>query len=442
VPLRWLVGKGGGVDGGGEAGGGSLARGGVVLGVAAALANALGYGFTVVLAHRFSPAEYGALGALLGAGLIGAIPAAGMQYVLARRTAARGLGPGRNEPAGLLLAAGVGGLLTVAAVALSPVAAAFLHLESAWPTVWLGVMLLPYTVAGGLLGSLLGHERYLAYGTAQVVMALGRFGAGVAAALAGFAVTGALGMLAVATAVTCAVVFWLSGRQSWRGDDPVRPGALLGDLARSCSAIAGIVVLSNVDLLLARHYLPREMSGAYALASLFGKVCLWGTQFVPSVVFARLSRGGRQRGLLLRAAAATAGVGGVAVLMAGFGADPIIQTVAGDDTGYAQAVGLALWFAVLGTLWALVQLAQLAAVAAGDPRPGWLLWAMVGVEAAAIALGPHSSPGPILATCLVVAVILVVGGVLLDLRSGAADRFPVDAAGLPPAPAPAADRPT
>jgi hypothetical protein len=40
--------------------GGSLARGGALLGVASVLANALGYGLTVVFARAFGPAEYGA----------------------------------------------------------------------------------------------------------------------------------------------------------------------------------------------------------------------------------------------------------------------------------------------------------------------------------------------------------------------------------------------
>jgi O-antigen/teichoic acid export membrane protein len=402
----------------------SLARGGVALGVAAVLSNALGYGFTVVLAHGFGPAEYGAVGALLGAGLIGAIPAGGLQYVLARRTAAGRLGAGRNEPAGLLLAAAVGLVLAVLMIAVSPVAAGFFHLESAWPMVWLGAMLLPYTISGALLGGLLGHERYVVFGTAQVLMAVGRFAAGVVAALAGFSVTGALGSLAVATAVTTALAYWLTGPRSWwQHGVQVRAGGLLGDLARSCSAIAGIAVLSNVDLLLARHYLPRDVSGAYALASLFAKVCLWGAQFVPTLVFARLARGGaEQRGLLLRATAVTAAVGGLAVIGTAVAAGPIIRTVSGAGSDYAGAVGLAVPFAVLGTMWALVQLALLAAVAAGDPRPGRLLWLMLAVEATTIALGPHGSPGAILTTCLVTTGALVAAGVLLDLRGLPAGR--------------------
>jgi O-antigen/teichoic acid export membrane protein len=405
--------------------GASLARGGVLLGVASVLANALGYGLTVVFARGFGPAEYGAIGTLLGAGLIGAIPAGGLQYVLARGTAVRRLGPGWNEPAGLRLSAAVGAALAVLAVALAPAAAGFFHLGSAWPVVWLGVMLVPFTVSGALLGSLLGHERYAAFAVAQVALALGRFCAGLLSGLAGFSVAGAMAALALGTLVTCGLVFWLSGPSSWRQPGTVRAGALFGDLARSCSAIAGIVVLSNLDLLLARHYLPREVSGRYALASLFAKVCLWGAQFVPTVVFTRLARGGHQRGLLLRAALVTAAVGGCCVLVAAVAGGPVIETVSGGNEQYAGAARLVVPFAVLGTLWALVQLALLAAVAAGDPGPGRLLWLVAAGEAAAIAFGPHQSPGSILTVCLVATGLLVVGGVALDLRRGPAAGQPV-----------------
>ncbi|MFL6127597.1 MAG: hypothetical protein ACJ73E_00845 [Mycobacteriales bacterium] len=411
----------------------SLARGGVLLGVAAALANVLGYALTVLFTRSFGPAEYGAIGTLLGVGLIGGIPAGGLQYVLARRTAARRLAPGTNERAGLLLALSVGGVLGGLLVLLSPVAEAFFHLDSAWPVVWLGTMLAPFVVTGALLGAMLGHEQYGRFAVGQVLAAVGRFLAGVVTAVLGLSVSGAMAALAVGTLLAGLLVWQLSGTASWHRLG-TRPRRLLPDLWRASSAIAGVIVLSNVDLLLARHFLPREVSGEYALASLFAKACLWGAQFVPALVFPRLARDGAGRGLLLRAAAAAAGVGGVGILLAGVAGGPIVRAVAGDDAGYARTVTLAVPFAVLGTLWALVQLALLAAVAAGDPRPNRLLWAMVAVEALVIVLGPPRTPGQLLAVCLTTTVALLAGAVLLDLWA-ARKAVPAGRAGPPLDPA-------
>jgi O-antigen/teichoic acid export membrane protein len=409
-----------------QRGGTSLARAGVLLGVASVLSNALGYGLTVLLTHSFGPAEYGALGALLGVGLMGGIPAGALTYVLARRTAAAELPAGANERAGLRLSITVGAVVGGLVIVLAPVADAFFHLGSPWPALWLGVMLLPYSVQGALLGGLLGHERYTAFAAGQLLTALARFAAGVVTALLALSVAGAMAALAVGTFAAAGGLWWMCGPASWRV--PGRSRDLLADLARACSAIAGVIVLSNVDLLLARHFLSREESGAYALAALFGKACLWGAQFVPALVFPRLARDGSGRGLLLRSAAAAAGVGAAGILVAAVAAGPVVRVIAGDDPGYAEAVNLAVPFAILGTLWALVQLALLAAVAAGDPRPGRLLWLVVAVEALVIAVGPHDSPAEILAVSLVCTGVLAVAATLLVLR----DRIPTGS--LDPAP--------
>jgi O-antigen/teichoic acid export membrane protein len=413
-----------------QRGGTSLARAGVVLGVASVLANALGYGLTVLLTRSYGPAEYGALGALLGIGLIGGIPAGGLQYVLARRTASRGLARGQNERAGLRLALGTGAVLGALVIALSPVADAFFHLGSAWPAVWLGAMLLPYVVQGALLGSLLGHERYGAFAGGQVLTAGARFAAGVVTAALSLSVAGAMAALAVGTLLAALMLWWICGPSTW--SIPGRPRDLLLDAVRACSAIAGVIVLSNLDLLLARHFLSPDESGAYALASLFGKACLWGAQFVPVLVFPRLARDGAGRGLLVRSAGAALAVGMAGILLAAVAAGPVVRAVAGDDPGYDQAVALAVPFAVLGTLWALVQLGLLAAVAAGDPRPSRLLWAVVALEALVIAVGPHSSPGAILAVSLSCTTALALGIALLLARDRVPGRLPLDPLGGDP----------
>src|SRR5260370_12839064 len=124
----------------------SLARGGAALWVASTLGNGLAYGFTAVVARSFGPAQYGALGALLGAALIGAIPAGALQYVLARRTAAGHLERDHNEPAGLRLSVRVGTALAALVAALSPVEAGFFHLQSGWPVLLLAATPPPRTI--------------------------------------------------------------------------------------------------------------------------------------------------------------------------------------------------------------------------------------------------------------------------------------------------------
>jgi O-antigen/teichoic acid export membrane protein len=432
---------------------GTSVRGGIVLGVATAVANALGYAFTVVLARAFTPAEYGALVALLGAGLIGTIPAAGLQYVVARRTVALGLARDRNDAVALPVAAAAGGALFLVAGAVSPVARSYLHLSGIGPMLALGVALVPMTLAGVVQGSLLGRSRFTALGTLYVVTALGRFAGGVVTAVAGWDVTGAMSSLAVAATLTTAFGWLLTGPRSWRPAGsgrlrrPQAGGGLTGDVARACSAVAGIIVLSNVDLLLARHYLDRETSGAYGVAALFAKALLWSAQFVAQAAYPGLARPAGRRRLLGLALIGTAGIGLAGIALTAFAAEPAIRALTGQAT-YGDAARLAPWFALLGLAWALAQVLLLAAVAASERRAGRLLWAVIGVETGLVVLGLHHSPGQILTACLVTVAGYIAVVAVLDARLARrpatgtdevavqAPRRPMSPGAAPPAPAP------
>lgn len=410
------------------------ARGGLVLGVASAVANVLGYALTAVLARSFGPADYGALVALLGAGLIGTIPASGLQYVVARRTVALGLPADRNDRPTLLLAAGTGVALVGLAAVVSPLAASYLHLGGVGPVVALGAALLPLTVVGAIQGALLGHHRFAALGVLYVVTAAGRFVAGALTAAMHWNVTGAMVALAVGAAATTAFGWLLSRPRSWRPAE-VWPGAvasarrrwwqvertLAGDVARACSAVAGIIVLSNVDLLLARHYLDAETSGAYGVASLFAKAMVWGAQFIVQAAYPALARPEGRRRLLGLTLAGTAAIGLAGVGLTAVAAGPVVRIATGH-AGYAEAVRLAPWFALLGLGWTLAQALLLAAVAAGDRRPGRLLWIAIAIEAAAVALALHHNADQILLACLVTVTGYIAAATLVQRRPAAAAR--------------------
>jgi O-antigen/teichoic acid export membrane protein len=380
------------------------ARGGLALGVGTGISTALGYAFTAVLARSFGPGEYGALVALLGAGLIGTIPASGLQYVVARRTVALGLPAGRNDGPTLLLSGVTGVLLCVLIAAGSPLIKDYLHLASVGPVLALGVTLIPMTVSGAMQGGLLGHHRLPALSSLMVLTAVARFAGGALTAAMGWDVTGAMACLAAAAVVTTVVGYAQTGPASWG----VRAAAvslrmeraLAGDVARACSAVAGIVVLTNVDLLLARHYLPADVSGAYGVASLFAKAMLWGTQFVAQAAFPALARPEQARKLLAQAVGGTAAIGAVGVLATVLAAGPVVRVATGQGA-YDEAVRLAPWFALLGLGWALAQVLLLAAVAAGERTAGRILWLVIAAEAGAIATGLHGSAGQILSACVI-----------------------------------------
>jgi hypothetical protein len=128
---------------------------------------------------------------------------------------------------------------------------------------------------------------------------------------------------------------------------------MFAETARSSWTLAALIALTTVDVLAARHFLDARSAGEYALAALFAKVTFWGTQFVALLIVPRMPHAGSRRvlGLALGAVLATGlTVSGVVLL------DPEWWATAAGGPEYADAGTLAVWFTLLGTAWALIQL--------------------------------------------------------------------------------------
>ena len=228
----------------------------------------------------------------------------------------------------------------------------------------MAVTLMPMTLAGALLGQLLGRERFHRLAIATVTMAGARLVSGLVAAAAGWGLSGALAALALATILVVLGMCFLADVPEWWRRRVRLAVADLRDLAGAAGGVAAFLVLTNVDSVLARHHLPAATSGIYVLGALFAKAGLWGPQFIAVVAFPRLAGPDRDR-LLRRAALATAGFGLLIAVGGGSGRGPLVRIVSGDE--YSARRGYAPAFALLGTVFALVNLGLLAHVAAsGD----------------------------------------------------------------------------
>ncbi len=411
------------------AAGPSLPRAGLVVAPAMAVSNGLNYAFNLVMVRLLEPGAYGALGALLAVVLIGTVPGLAVQAVVARHTAVRGGDRAavaelwsRTLAAVSWVSLGLG--LVVAAAA--PALAAFLHLGSLAPALWLAASILPLPLVSALQGMLQGVQRFGALGAALLVNAVARLAVGVGLVAAGHGVDGALAgsvagsavaVLVLLAAVRPAPALGLASASAPR-PAPAPASALGREVGAASLAFLGLLLLTNVDLLLARHYLPARASGLYAAGSVVTKIAYWAPQFVATIVFPRLAtaRAGRQR-LLGRAAMVVAGLGlGLVVVVA---AAPGLAVALPFGAAY-RGVGPALpLFAALGTALALAQLLLFSGIAAGDRHGHRLLGAAVAVEVAAIALGLHHSVTEVVVAALgAVAALLAAGWALERRRAG------------------------
>ncbi len=198
-------------------------------------------------------------------------------------------------------------------------------------------------------------------------------------------------------------------------------------LARAASGAGALLVLLNVDLLVARSALGDRPSGWYAFLTIFGRVTFWGTSFLSLWVFPRVAATGSARRALRLALLVISLMGAGAVVAVTVGGSWLVEILAGP--AYVGAEVYAPWFASIGALLAVVQLAIYVDVARSRHHLSLFVWAAAGaVPALVLLMGLHSI-GAIAATTTAVLVVLAVVAVRSVLRE------PAPGAEVPTAPA-------
>lgn len=369
--------------------------------------NASGYLLTVVAARLLAPVAFGELSALLAVLLVGAVPAMGVQTAVALRVAAH-----QDEPRGPLAGLGIAvaaGMTALAGIGM-PLVAHVLHVTDTGAVVWLAVSVAPLTVNGLWLGLLQGRQQFARYGALVAGEAAGR----VSGALIGLTATGsssgAMAGVAIGVAVSTCAGWVVCGRPV-----PARfRAARLVEVAHAAQALLAVVVLVNLDLVLARHVLPAA-SGEYAVGAVLAKIAYWLPHAVAVLVLPRLTGAGRTKAVAAGLAVCAALDGAVVAATVLFGPE-LLALVGGDSYVDSQ---LSLWpFAVTGSFLALAQILLFARIADGDRRATLLTWLAVAVETGLVLSWLNDSPGQVVAAAVTATGLLVAAGALVELRHG------------------------
>ena len=344
----------------------SLARGAGLVTPALTVVNLAGYVLAVAASRAFSKDAYGELSALLGVLVVVTVPALAVQAVTARALALRPPGeqPGPRERA-LLVRAGVGGLaVALVAVAATPALGLFLHTGLAGP-LWLAAQVAPYVVLCAAMGVLQGRERFGALALVISGQAVTKVLALVPLALGG-SPADVMAALAAGTLLTAAAAVLLTERGS-RGPAPAGlPG--LREATAAAGSLLALLVLTNLDLLLARNLLPGAESGLYSAGAVLAKAAFWLPQAVAVVVFPRLADAEAGRLVLRRAVLVVSALGVLEVLGCLLLAEPVLRITFGS--GYTSIAGIAPLWVVQGGALAVVQLLLYRAIAVRDAVPG------------------------------------------------------------------------
>jgi hypothetical protein len=372
---------------------------GAAVAIAGALTNALGYLVPVIGARQLSPADLGALATVLAIAAIAGVPGLGLQIAVAVHRARRpGASSGRI---GWLTAAASAG----AVVVLTPVAGALLDLPAA-VTLLLAVYTFATVVAGRWLGEVQGDERFLRLALGMAVLAAGRYGGLIAGLLLGAGLTGSvLAGTAVALLVPPVLAVLARGRP-----DAAGPGITARQVLTACSATLAMLTVSYADLILARHLLPADASGAYAVGTVLTKGAIWAPQVVTVMALPRLAQGSRRA---LAVSLGLVGACGAALVAASVVAGGLAFRLAGG-ADYVALGRYAPVFAVTGALYALVFVLVNARVAAGARWPSAPLW----LAAAGFVATAEGQLAPTFAAIMWAAAATAAGALVLTLLTG------------------------
>ncbi|WP_103338344.1 polysaccharide biosynthesis protein [Amycolatopsis sp. CA-126428] len=377
----------------------------ILVSLALAGNNAASYVLSLAAARILAPAAFGELSSLLAVLVIGVVPAMGLQTVVALRVArAPGLSQGSLFALGLVTSA----IVATTALTLSPLLVLLLHLGSLAPALLVTAALGPLTLLGVFHGLLQGSHRFAVLSGLIALEGLGKVGG----SLVGLVISGSpTGALAGAAAGSLAVVVagWqICGRPRPRWAD--RHG---GEVLHTAQAMLALVLLVNLDLVLARHTLPSSEVGEYALGAIVTKIAYWLPQAVGVLVLPRFAVSDRRR--VLPVALAVCACLDAVVLLVSLVLGPSLLAVIGGAKYTAST--MPVWpFALAGSMLALVQILLYARLADGDRRVTVLMWSAVGVEALLITTWLHGSPTQVVTAAACTAGALAAAGALLELR--------------------------
>ena len=269
-----------------------------VLVIANLASQVLSYLFQLFMSRNLSRAEFGLLNGLMAFSLLLTIPVSTIQLSIARQTAETVVRKSYDQVRGYLRADLrqaspfiLAGFLVY--LLLSSMLASFFH-TSLMPIWLVGAISLVSLYLPFASGVLQGMQWFQPLAGTILARYVGKVGLGVLLVAIGMGVEGALAALALCTLV--AVLYAFAVVATGQGRAGVETDALPDselvedkDIWPTLATYASIVILMNLDVSLARHYLSPADSANYAIAALLGKIAYWLPNFLTLIIVPKVA---------------------------------------------------------------------------------------------------------------------------------------------------------
>jgi O-antigen/teichoic acid export membrane protein len=267
---------------------------------------------------------YGLFNTLLSVLTIAAIPAIGIQAILAQQTASALSESQMRQLRGTVRVL-LGGTLALWVIAVGVVLFAqgyiakqlkINHLPTLWMTVGVALLMLWIPVFSGVLQ---GRQNFLWFGMVGIAGGLGRFaGIFVLVYVLGYGITGAMLAVLVGVALSLGLSVWQT-RAVWSG--PAEKVLWREWLARVVPLSIGIgatTFIMMADLILVRSLFEETKTGLYSAAGILGRALAYFTGPMAQVMFPKVVQSAaraERTNVVAQAVGATALLGGIGALL-------------------------------------------------------------------------------------------------------------------------------
>ncbi len=241
---------------------------------------------------------------------------------------------------------------------LTPLISRFLKMDNNWYIIVLGFSLVFVFAIPVNLGTLRGLQRFVPLGLAGGIAALFKFSVAVLLVYLGFGLYGGLSSFVIANLLIFFIGLFFLRDLTRAGNEKIETGNIRSYTGLALLAIVCFTILTNIDVILAKHYLNPESVGDYSALSVVGKIALYVPGGIVIAMFPKTSelfeKGMGHRPTLLKAMLFTLFLAGGVVMLYWLFPGFIITFIFGSKylvtIPYLYKYGLAMLFFAISFL--------------------------------------------------------------------------------------------
>jgi O-antigen/teichoic acid export membrane protein len=393
-----------------------VVNGSILMLLSTSLVSVLNFAYNVVMARMLGPSMFGHVTAMVTLLMLASCVTLAFQLVCAKFVA-RNDRPGAKAAVyrslrgkSWMLSLVMGGALFVARVPM----ANYLHLPDPYISAVLAIGIIVYGPLGVRRGAMQGLCSFGRLSASYIVEAVTRLVAGVVLVMMGYGVLGAVG--AISAAVLASYFFPPLGPELKAETEAGHP-ASFSEGMQAIVFFIGQVIISNIDIILVKHFFAPELAGLYAAVALVGRLLSFAAWQVVSAMFpvtaAAKAEDDEDPPLVYWSLLAVLAISAFFVLILGLFPHMVLQALVGVE--FHQGEPLLVLYAAATSLYSLSVVLMTYEMSRRIANTGWLQLIFSGILVFAITAF-HSTLREVIVVQIVLKALMLVVVLLPFLR--------------------------